>query len=463
MGHLRPRSVTVLAALAAGVFTDIVMTVHSVQFAYRSVAVHAMLEVTATLIAFVTTVLLWGRLKYRRGLDDLLLFIAIAFLSVTSLLFAVIPAAIWREPHPFSTWTTLITSGLSAAVLAAAALAPSVRIRDYEHLGRLAVIGMTAALVVIGVVVGALVDHLPVGIDPSRSPLNVPGPISGNFIIAGVQLVIALLFIVAAMGFTRRAEATGDEFFLWLGAGAVFAAFSRVNYVVFPSLYSEWVYTGDILRFGWHLLLFIGAVREIRVYQRAYAEARVLEERRRIARDLHDGLAQELAFIANRTRELSLGPVTRTALQQVASAAQRGLDESRRAIQTLTTISDEPFDVALVQAVEEVADRLGANVEIEAEPAPEMTSEQREQLLRIVREAVTNASRHANADLVRVQFTNGGPLHLRVEDDGAGFDVDDTDGHGFGLVTMEERALAIGADFSVSSTPGRGTAVEVRL
>jgi signal transduction histidine kinase len=463
MGHLRPRSVTVLAALAAGVFTDIVMTVHSVQFAYRSVAVHAMLEVTATLIAFVTTVLLWGRLKYRRGLDDLLLFIAIAFLSVTSLLFAVIPAAIWREPHPFSTWTTLITSGLSAAVLAAAALAPSVRIRDYEHLGRLAVIGMTAALVVIGVVVGALVDHLPVGIDPSRSPLNVPGPISGNFIIAGVQLVIALLFIVAAMGFTRRAEATGDEFFLWLGAGAVFAAFSRANYVVFPSLYSEWVYTGDILRFGWHLLLFIGAVREIRVYQRAYAEARVLEERRRIARDLHDGLAQELAFIANRTRELSLGPVTRTALQQVASAAQRGLDESRRAIQTLTTISDEPFDVALVQAVEEVADRLGANVEIEAEPAPEMTSEQREQLLRIVREAVTNASRHANADLVRVQFTNGGPLHLRVEDDGAGFDVDDTDGHGFGLVTMEERALAIGADFSVSSTPGRGTAVEVRL
>jgi signal transduction histidine kinase len=463
MGHLRPRSVTVLAALAAGVFTDIVMTVHSVQFAYRSVAVHAMLEVTATLIAFVTTVLLWGRLKYRRGLDDLLLFIAIAFLSVTSLLFAVIPAAIWREPHPFSTWTTLIASGLSAAVLAAAALAPSVRIRDYEHLGRLAVIGMTAALVVIGVVVGALVDHLPVGIDPSRSPLNVPGPISGNFIIAGVQLVIALLFIVAAMGFTRRAEATGDEFFLWLGAGAVFAAFSRANYVVFPSLYSEWVYTGDILRFGWHLLLFIGAVREIRVYQRAYAEARVLEERRRIARDLHDGLAQELAFIANRTRELSLGPVTRTALQQVASAAQRGLDESRRAIQTLTTTTDEPFDVALVQAVEEVADRLGANVEIEAEPAPEMTSEQREQLLRIVREAVTNASRHANADLVRVQFTNGGPLHLRVEDDGAGFDVDDTDGHGFGLVTMEERALAIGADFSVSSTPGRGTAVEVRL
>jgi signal transduction histidine kinase len=463
MRHLRPRSVTVLAALAAGVFTDIVMTVHSVQFAYRSIAVHAMLEVTACLIAFVTTVLLWGRLKYRRGLDDLLLFIAIGFLSVTSLLFAVIPAAIWREPHPFSTWTTLIASGLSAAVLAVAALVRSVRIRNYEQAGRIAVVAMAVALLAIGTVTGAYVDRLPVGIDPARSPVNVPSPIAGNWAIAGVQLAVAALFMIAAIGFTRRAEATGDEFFLWLGAGAVFAAFARANYVVFPSLYSEWVYTGDILRFGWHLLLFIGAVREIGVYQRAYAERRVLEERRRIARDLHDGLAQELAFIANKTRELSAGAVSRTALRQVASAAQRGLGESRRAIQTLSTNSDEPFEVALVQTVEEVADRLGTKVQVQAEPAPEISADQREQLLRIVREAVTNAACHANADLVRVQFTNGGPMHLRVEDDGVGFDLNDTEGRGFGLVTMQERAQAIGAEFRVNSTRGRGTAVEVRM
>ena len=453
---------TVLAAVAAGVFTDIIMTVHSVQFAYRSIAVHAMLEVTACLIAFVTTVLLWGRLKYRRGLDDLLLFVAIGFLSVTSLLFAVLPAAIWREPHPFSTWTTLIASGLSAAVLAVAAHVRSVRIRNYEHAGRIAVVAMTVALFVIGSVAGAFVDELPVGIDPARSPVNVPGPISGNWAIAGVQLTIAVLFMIAAIGFTRRAEATGDELFLWLGAGAVFAAFARANYVVFPSLYSEWVYTGDILRFGWNVLLFVGALREIRVYQRAFAEARVHEERRRIARDLHDGLAQELAFIANKTRELAAVRPS-TPLLQVASAAQRGLDESRRAIQTLATNDDEPFEVALVQTVEEVATRLGTRVEVEAEAAPDMTADQREQLLRIVREAVTNAGRHAQADLVRVQFRNGGPLFLRVEDDGVGFDPSETDAKGFGLVTMQERASALGAELRVDSTVGRGTAVEVRL
>jgi NarL family two-component system sensor histidine kinase LiaS len=64
---------------------------------------------------------------------------------------------------------------------------------------------------------------------------------------------------------------------------------------------------------------------------------------------------------------------------------------------------------------------------------------------------------------VHVEFTNGGPLKLRVEDDGVGFDPDDSDAKGFGLVTMRERAAAIGADFTVSSTPGRGTVVEVSL
>jgi signal transduction histidine kinase len=462
MHWLRPRYVTVLAAVIAGLFTDLVMTVHSVQFAYRSVAVHSMLEVTASLILLLTTVLVWGRLRWRQGLDDLLLFVAIGLLAVTSLVFAVIPAAVWREPHPFSTWATLIATGVSAGLLAAAALVREVRVRDYERAARIATVAMGLMLVAIGVVVGALMDRLPIGIDPARSPVNVPGPISGNLAIALAQTAIAALLMASAIGFTRRAEATRDEFFLWLGAGTVFAAFARANYVVFPSLYSEWVYSGDILRLCWNVLLFIGAVREIRVYQRTYAEARVLEERRRIARDLHDGLAQELAFIANRTRELAVGTATRTVLLQIASAAQRGLDESRRAIQTLTTNNDEPFDVALVQAAEEIADRLGTNLAIEAEPA-EVTTIQREQFLRIVREAVTNAASHAHADHVHVEFTNGGPLKLRVEDDGVGFDPDDSDAKGFGLVTMRERAAAIGADFRVSSSPGRGTVVEVSL
>ncbi len=459
--RLRPRSVTLLAAVVAGVLTDVVIMVPSLHFAYRSVPLHAMLEATATLIAFLTTILLWGRLQQRQRLDDLLLFCALGLLSFTSLLFAVIPAAVWTDPHPFSTWTTMAAGAVAAAMLAAAALVPSIRLRDHERAGRIATVTIAVGLVAIGAVVGALVDWLPIGIDPARSPVNIPGLIDGQVVIVVAQMVIALLFLVAAIGFTRRAERSGDELLLWLGAGAMLAAFARVNYFVFPSLYSEWIYTGDALRLGWHLVLFVGAAREIRMYQRAYAEARVLEERRRIARNLHDGLAQELAFIATKTRELAAENGGGSALAQLASAAERGLDESRRAIATLTRRVSDPFDVSLVQTVEEVAERLGVRVVIDADPAPGITQDHQEELLRIVREAVTNAARHGKASLVRVEFSNGTSLRLSVEDNGVGFDPTANRSSGFGLVGMRERAGAMGGEFRLESSPARGTQIEV--
>jgi len=314
----------------------------------------------------------------------------------------------------------------------------------------------------VGLVIGAFVSRLPLGIDPSRSPVNIPGPIAGNAVVAASQLLIAALFVVASLGFTQQAERSRDEFLLWLGAACSFSAFARVNYFIFPSLYSEYVYTGDALRLTFYLLLFVGAAREIGIYQRAFAESRVLEERRRIARDLHDGLAQELAFMVTTTRKLVDARYGDQELTQLASAAERGLDESRRAIASLTQRNHQPFDVALVQTVEEVADRLGAQVLVTADAAPRLTQERQEQLLRIVREAVTNAVRHGSANVVRVEFSNGQGLHLRIEDDGVGFDPAEEHPNGFGLVGMRERALALGGQLFIAST-SEGTHVEVVL
>jgi signal transduction histidine kinase len=459
--RLRPRSVTLLAALVAGLLTDLVIMAPNVHFAYRSVALHAMLEATATLTALLTTVLLWGRLQHRQRRNDLLLFVALALLTTTNLVFAAIPAAIWTDPHPFSIWTTVCGGAVAAALLAAAALARPVRLKDYEKAARIAIILMAIGIVAIGTLVGLFVDRLPVGFDPALNPTGL-GLLVGNDFIVGAQVVIAALFFVAAFGFTRRAEYSGDELLLWLGASSMFAAFARVNYFIYPSLYSEWVYTGDALRLGWHVLLFVGAAREIQLYQRAYANRRVVEERRRIARDLHDGLAQELAFIATTARGIADSDTTNSRFRQLASAAERGLGESRRAIASLTDRHrDESFDAALVQTVEEVALRLGTRVVINAEPAPGIPQERQEQLLRIVREAVTNAARHGGADLVRVDFANGNGLRLQVEDDGVGFDPTATESSGFGLVTMRERAAAMGAQFYLSSSPDKGTKVEV--
>jgi signal transduction histidine kinase len=461
--RLRPRSVTLLAALVAGVLTDVVIMAPKVHFAYRSVPLHAMLETTATIIALLTTILLWGRLQQRQRLNDLLLFVALALLTTISLFFAAIPAAIWTDPHPFSIWTTVFGGAVAAGLLAAASLAPSRKLRDYEKAARIAMVLMAIGIVAMGVLVGTFVDRLPVGFNPALNPTGL-GLLAGNDLIVGAQVFIAGLFFVAAFGFTRRAEHSGDELLLWLGASSMFAAFARVNYFIYPSLYSEWVYTGDALRLGWHVLLFVGAAREIQLYQRAYAERRVLEERRRIARDLHDGLAQELAFIASAARGLSDGEPRSTHLRQLASAAERGLGESRRAIASLTARrSAEAFDEALIQTVEEVAHRLGTRVVIDAEPAPGIPPDRQEQLLRIVREAVTNAARHGAANVVHVQFANGNGLCLNIEDDGVGFDPKMVESSGFGLVTMRERAAAMGGEFNLTSAPDEGTRIEVTV
>lgn len=460
--RLRPRSVTLLATLVAGTLTDLVIMVPNAHFAFRSIPTHAMLETAATIISALTAVLLWGRFQQRQRLDDLLLFVALALLTTTNLLFAAIPAAIWTDPQPFSTWTNVCSSAVAAALLAAAALVPSIKLRDPKKAARVAIMFMAVGLVATTTVIGLLVDRLPVGLDPAQNPGTIAGLFAGNDFIVGAQIVIAMLFLVAAVGFTRRAEYSGDEFLLWLAASTMFAAFARVNYFVYPSLYSEWVYPGDVLRLGWHVLLFVGAAREIQLYQRAYAETRVLEERRRIARDLHDGLAQELAFIAATARGLVAGDATSARFRQLASAAERGLGESRRAIASLTRSGCvEPFDVALVQTVEEVAQRLGTRVVIDAEPAVGISQERQEQLLRIAREAVANAARHSTADVVRVQFANGNGLRLHVEDDGVGFDPSAVRSSGFGLATMRERATAMGGEFHLKTAPDQGTRIEV--
>ncbi len=152
-------------------------------------------------------------------------------------------------------------------------------------------------------------------------------------------------------------------------------------------------------------------------------------------------------------------------MDPATAAAERALDESRRAIAALTHPVDEPFDVTLVQTVEEIAERLGSRARLIVDPGVRVPPETREALLRIVREAVTNASRHGGAGLVTVELSNGDGIRLRIADDGKGFDPEAAAarGEGFGLVTMRERAEAVGAELRIWSQPRAGTEIEVVL
>lgn len=183
------------------------------------------------------------------------------------------------------------------------------------------------------------------------------------------------------------------------------------------------------------------------------------EERRRVARDLHDGLAHELAFIASKARR-SGGPGE---MKELSSAADRALDEARRAITVLSLTTPQSLVSALTQTAEDLGARLGVPVLVDLDEHVEVDAEVAEQLLRIVREGLTNAAVHADPHYVtlslRAEAANG--YRLVIADDGRGFDPSNVDPTRFGLVSMRERAASFGGSFSVESSPGGGTRLEV--
>jgi signal transduction histidine kinase len=221
------------------------------------------------------------------------------------------------------------------------------------------------------------------------------------------------------------------------------------------------VHLGDVLRLlGW-LALFAGVIEELRARAGRRADAAVLGERRRLARELHDGVAQELAFIRRRARRLGELPEG----IEILSAAERGLEDSRRAIEALAPSAAEPLRVALERHGAHLALECGIEVHVNARTATEVAPEVRAELLRIVAEAVRNAAHHGGARHVRVDLV-GPPLSVRVIDDGSGFIDGASSGlgvAGYGLIAMRERAELVGGRLSLESVPGAGTLVQVVL
>jgi signal transduction histidine kinase len=465
-GILRPLHLTLVTSVVAGATTLLVSGLALVDLAYRSPSLHVALETAVAVIAVVAAHLVHGRFRQRPTHSDLVLFYALSVFALTNLLFSAMPAAVSSSyPDGFATWAPTLGTLGGASLLVWAAFASnrhaSSRVR--QRVDRVGAAVMVAVTLVAVIILGAF------GSAPEQTRF-VPSRWGWNDVTShpevGLQALICVLFLVAGVGFARRAEVEGDKLMSWLAAGSIFGAFARLNYFIFPSLYSDWIYTGDILRVCFYLLLFIGAASEIRAYQRRAAESAVLEERRRIARDLHDGLAQELAYIAAQTQRLAAtGEVPQPGLlAHLASAAERALEESRSAVAALAGPVDVAFHIALAREVEEIASRVGTRIELEVPEDLDIDPTTRETLLRIVREAVANAARHGRAGKIVVHLSNGAGLHLSIVDDGIGFDTDAlTTESGFGLNSMRERAVAAGGDFHLTTQAGGGTRIEVVL
>jgi signal transduction histidine kinase len=171
-----------------------------------------------------------------------------------------------------------------------------------------------------------------------------------------------------------------------------------------------------------------------------------------MARQLHDGVAQELALVGMNLKRLDQ---ENEYVRRAIASAERGLTDARAAISTLRAPVDEPVDVVLARVAHEVAAREGTEVVLALAPGVETSSEVRDALTRILSEAIANAARGGQADPVHIELENGRRLRLRVRDSGTGFDA--------GLRTLREYATAVGAEVRVKTAEGSGTEVEVVL
>ncbi|MFZ0340935.1 MAG: ATP-binding protein [Gaiellaceae bacterium] len=443
--------------MASAVATIVIAFVARLDFAVRAPGVHVALETTAALAASAAAFLFLGRFRRSGLLDELILSAGLALLAFSNLAFAALPAVFDLQSNRATVWNMFFTNLLAAALISIAALLPRRRLAVGPHWA-LRIFGCTTALALAGTVPLAVDTRLlPSGITVSASAQGTQAGLIGT-----LQLALAALYILAAFGFARRQRFAADELSAWLVIACILSAASHVNYFFHPSLHPNWVYTGDVFRLGSYLALLIGAAREIASYWTSVVAAASLEERRRLARDVHDGLAQEIAFIARNVRLLREQGPDPALVERILRGVGRAQEESRRVVGALSARADEPFEDAIAAATREAARRYGAAVDMELDSGIVLSPREREAVVRIASEAVANAAEHSGADVLRVYLERlEAGMRLGIVDDGAGF----VEGalRGYGLVTMKERAEALGGKLRIDSRRGAGTKVELEL
>jgi signal transduction histidine kinase len=215
------------------------------------------------------------------------------------------------------------------------------------------------------------------------------------------------------------------------------------------------------------------AVRNAQAYLRA-EELALTEERNRIAREIHDGIAQALAFMALKLdlseRLLATDPErAKEELQQVKETLRSQIREVRRSIFALRPIDLERYGFleSVRRYASAFAEQAGFRVRLSLPEKIELSQASELVFFRVLQEALANAAKHGRPGLVQVRLTPLGERGgvLEISDNGKGFQADARAGGmgGFGLTQMRERVEARGGRFEVESAENKGTTVRAEL
>jgi len=383
---------------------------------------------------------------------DLLLASGFFVTSLSSAVFAIGPTFGGEVVQPAESWSALIGGILGMALLAAAPLSRGrSKYRDWAIANAVAAAGIT--LFVAWSLLRALGATLP--------PLSPPAG-EQPFYLTGTLALQAFVSLIAVVGWSARFVRRGDDLARWLALGFTLMLFASLHLVFQPLLASSYVSQGDFLRMLAYIVILVGAWRAIQFAEFGRA---VAEERARVARDIHDGLAQYLFAVSTHASMLEAGAPIEETMPKLKQAAVLAQQEARFAILALSSASGTaPFDAALRRYIDVLTADGGLEVEMEVDGSIKLAPDEQIEIFRIVQEGLANVRKHANA--TRAEVTIGqrpfGERFVTISDDGDGFDGEEAPA-GQGLKNIRARAESIEGGFSLRSAPGRGTALEVVL
>jgi signal transduction histidine kinase len=408
------------------------------------------LDTAVMLACAVVSVLAWIRFTVEGRRLDLALAGGFFASAVSTFAFAVVPVLGGEPLHRAEVWAGVGGRLLATAMIAVAAFA---RGRVEARRPAAALFPFVAALLLL------------LWVACRRAGDSLPALASGPhgrqpYLLTAALAALAVLSLAAFVGFALRFRRQGEDLDRWLAEAATLSLFAELHYVFTPLLSSSYVSQGDFLRLLSYGVLLVGVWRAIRASEFGRA---VAEERARVAREIHDGLAQYLFAISTQISLLERGAPTEPTVARLKESAAAAQQEARFAVLALSSASgNAPFDAALRRYVEFLTADGELEVDLEIGDVRLGPDEQIE-LFRIVQEGLANVRRHANARRAEVTIgERGGRRRVTIRDDGRGLAEPETSA-GQGLKNIRARAASIGGAFSLTSRPGQGTALEVTL
>ena len=420
---------------------------------YDAPALLLVLETTMALAGLLIAVLAANRFHVDGLRTDVLLAAGFLVGSLSTAAFAIIPVLGGNPLQPAEAWAAALGGILGTALVAVAPFVGG-RSRSRERALWDALTAAAVVLVAAWILLRAHGPQLP-ALTRVAGGAEPPG-------LASLLSIQALLCLLAVVGWGRRLARTGDDLAQWLALGFTLELFASLHLVFAPPRGTTYVAEGEFLRLLAFALMLVGAWRAIRSAELGRA---IAEERARVAREIHDGLAQYLFAVSTHAQMLDAGAPVDEVGPQLKEAAALAQQEARFAVLALSAASGTaPFDSGLRRYVEFLTADGGLAVDLEIDPAIRLAPDEQIEIFRIVQEGLGNVRRHANAthaDVV-IGLRPSGERFVAIEDDGEGFPHEEGTS-GQGLRNMRDRASSIDGGFSVRSTPGLGTALEVVL